>query len=157
MPDDIHTLQEALDSIGDRAQALKWAEHRPWTPQSHVFWSSTVPTVDLHDLNAKLAKEAVRACCDVTLETGAVFFVTGTGRHSVGPGVLGGVVRAELKRACKGRTWRFRPAGRARFVLITDAQRAPSEATGQLGPLFWLFVLLLLAGIAAVIANNLPS
>jgi hypothetical protein len=157
MPDDILALHEALGSIAAAATSLSWADQRPWTLETHVFWTEAIPTVDLHDLNAKLAKSAVRACCEVPLETGAVFFITGTGRHSVGPGVLGGVVKTELKRACKGRTWRFRPAGPARFVLITDPQRAPSAATGQLGVLFWLFVLLLLAGIASAIWNNLPS
>jgi len=153
MQDDVTRLRESLAPVADAAQSLRWADKRPWQSETHVFWSDRVPTVDLHDLNAKLAKRAVRVCCEHPPETGAIFFVTGAGRHSLGPGVLGGLVKSELKRACADRPWSFRPAGPARFVLITDRSRAPSAATGALGPLFWLFLLLLAAGLAATLAN----
>jgi len=155
MRDDVLKLRAALQFIEADARSLRWAEKRPWKTETHVFWADAVPTVDLHDLNAKLARNAVRRCCEESLETGAIFFVTGAGRHSLGPGVLGGLVRAELKRACATTSWSFRPAGPARFVLITDRSRAPSAATGALGPLFWLFVMLLLVGVAAVVYNAL--
>jgi len=157
MSDDVERLREELKPIAEAATDLKWADKRPWKAETHVFWESAVPTVDLHDLNAKLAKKAVLQACTHESETGALFFVTGRGRHSLGPGVLGGVVKSELKKICDGKDWSFRPAGPAKYVLITDRKKAPGAATGALGPLFWLFVGLLAAGLAAVIWNNFAA
>ena len=154
---DVERIRGDLSSIAKEARGLDWSDKRPWTTATHVFWEASVPTVDLHDLNAKLAKGAVLAACQHEPETGAIFFITGRGRRSVGPGVLGGVVKSELKHLCRGKTWSFRPAGPGKYVLITDRSKAPGSATGALGPLFWLFVAVLLAGLAAVVWNNFPA
>ncbi len=157
MADDIDRLRRELAPVAEGARELHWADKRPWTPETHVFWESSVPTIDLHDLNAKLAKMAVNLSIETEPEAGAIFYITGRGRHSLGPGVLGGVVKSELKKACKGKSWSFRPSGPARYVLITDRNKAPGAATGALGPLFWLFAALLVAGIAAVIWNTFAA
>lgn len=149
MDDDLARLREALADIEVEARDLRWADQRPWRTATHVSQVGDLPEIDLHDLNARLAREAVRRAAAV--EPVAVRFVTGRGRHSVGPGgVLGGVVRAELKKQCADRPWQFRPAGAARWLLVTDPERAPAEATGDLG---WGFKLLMLAfALAAIVA-----
>jgi len=148
--DDVDRLRTALADVEASARMLRWSDRRPWTVRTHVHWSGDLPEIDLHDLDARHAREAVRAATTVRLQTGAVRFVTGRGRHSRGPGVLGPVVRGELRRIGEGRGWRVRPAGPARWLLVTDVDRAPAAATGELG---WGMRLLFLAFlVAAVVA-----
>ena len=111
-----------------------------------------LPVVDLHDLNRRCARDATQAVCAIgaDLEAGAVRFVTGRGRHSLGAGgVLVHTVRKELQKTCAETGWRFRGGG-AGWILITDEERAPRSAKGELGPMFWLLAALF--GVAATIA-----
>lgn len=139
---DIERIRTTLRTIEAEADSLSWAESRPWRTGTHVFAQGALPVVDLHDLNAKLARQAVRAVLEfgAELEAGAVRFVVGRGRHSMGPGgTLGKVVRKELKRVVTDRGWRFR-ADAATLTLIVDPTRAPASATGDLGLGFWLLI-----------------
>lgn len=152
--DDVEWLRESLAEVEEGARLLRWAAERPWRVQSHVRWAGDLPEVDLHDLDARHARDAVRAVAAVRLDTGAVRFVTGRGRHSVGPGgVLGGVVRSELKKLIQQHDWQFRPAGPARWVLLTNREKAPAAATGDLGWGFWILVALFAAAALIALAN----
>ena len=84
-------------------------------------------------------------------------FVTGAGRHTGGRSTLKDAVAAELQRLASTNGWAVRSRGRARFLLIWDMNRAPAAASGELGGLFWGFVLLLLGGIGAVVWNALKG
>ncbi len=150
--DDVTRLQQALTSLEERAHRQSWDTERPWRVATHVFWDRGVPTIDLHDAGAGLARRAVRAALEIAaeLETGALWWITGRGRHAIGPGVLRGLVKAELYREGvlkHGREsgWSLRPAGAGRWVLITDPVRAPAVATGALGWGFWLLVAAMVA------------
>lgn len=151
---DVAVLRGRLAGVEAEAREQPWADQRPWRAETHVAWDGELPVVDLHGLKAGLARRAVRATVGAVgeLEAGAVCFVTGRGRHSVGPGgVLGAVVRKELQRAGADQpTWSARPHGAARWVWIHDPERAPAAATGALG---WGFVVLMVGfAIAAVVA-----
>lgn len=147
--DDVDRLREALSEVETSARMLRWADERPWTVRTHVHWSGDLPEIDLHDLDARHARLAVRASTTVRLQTGALRYVTGRGRHSTGPGgVLGHVVRHELRKMAESRGWRIRPAGAARWLLITDPDNAPPSATGEFG---WGMRLLLLGFAAAAV------
>jgi len=97
-----------------------------------VWVEQGVATIDLHDLNADLAKRIVAIAADMgeDLESGAVRFITGWGRHSVGLPVLPGVVQGALVRLESERGWRMRMAGSGRYVLIVNEQLAPRSALG---------------------------
>jgi hypothetical protein len=139
---DIERIHAALRTLEAEADTLTWAKSRPWRVETHVFAQGALPVVDLHDLNAKLARQAVRAVLEFAeeLEAGAVRFVVGRGRHSMGPGgTLGKVVRKLLKRAVAERDWRFR-SDAATLTLIVDPAKAPAAATGDLGLGFWLMM-----------------
>ena len=150
--DDVRKLQAALAPIATRAKGLAWAKKRPWTVVSHVGWSAGAPTIDLHDLNAKLAKSTAETLIRVApeLKSGAVFLVVGRGKHSRGSPVLGKVVRATLKPGCDTHGWSLRSPSASRIALILDRSKAPASATGALGWGFWLWMLLvaLAAGVA---------
>jgi Smr domain len=121
-----------LGEIERSAAAQPWADQRPWTAATHVFWEGEVPVVDLHDLKATLARDAVRTVLTRPAEGGAVIFVHGHGRHTVGAGsVLRDVVAKELRRACAEVShWSYRPLGPARWVWITDWERVPAKVSG---------------------------
>ena len=104
--------------------------------------------IDLHDLNVRVARSAVHQAIQVApdISTGAICLVTGRGRHSMGPPALRGMVASELRKACKAHDkWRHRPGHAGRWMLISDPARAPRIATGELGPLFWIGILLFVA------------
>jgi hypothetical protein len=152
---DITRIRSRLAELEPEADTQHWAKTRPWRVNTHVFTEGRLPVVDLHDLNAKLARRAVRALIDdaETFENGALRFVVGRGRHSMGPGgTLGKVVRKELKRAVANRDWKFRASG-ATLTLITDPSRAPASATGDLGLGFWI-LMLGFAGAAIFVAGT---
>ncbi|MEZ4239171.1 MAG: hypothetical protein R3F59_24060 [Myxococcota bacterium] len=137
-PDDVVRIRGRLRGVEREAKGQAWAKERPWRRESHVWWEQGVPVVDLHDLGAALARQAVREVLEVPAGAGAVVFVHGRGRHSVGPQVLAGVVAKELDRACaETRGWRYRRIGAARTVWVSDPRRAPDWATGRWGPLVW--------------------
>ena len=145
--DDATVLRDQLVSVEESASGLRWAAERPWKTRSHVWIEDGLPVVDLHDLNVRLARKAVRATIEVAadLHCGAVCFVTGRGRHSMGPPALRGMVASELRHACEeDSNWSQRAGHAGRWMLITDPDRAPGVATGQLGPAFWTLVILFL-------------
>ncbi len=143
MGDDLDRLRAALAEVEDAASALPWAHERPWTAPSHVWMEGAIPCVDLHDLNVKCAKRALRAAFAVapTLDAAAVLFITGRGRRSIGPGVLGQVARGLLAGVAAANGWSWQPRGGARALLVIDPARAPAAATGRLSWWFWLGVL----------------
>lgn len=155
--DDVGRLRQALHGVEGASTALRWASERPWRTDTHVFWQSSVPTVDLHDLNAKLAKRVVAevVAIEADLTSGAVCLVTGLGRRSTGPAVLGKVVSGALRRAAQDTDWEVRPAGAARWMVIFDPSAAPAAATGALGWGFWLLVVLFAAAVILVLATKL--
>ena len=107
--------------------------------------------VDLHDLKAALAKKAVHAVVQAgDPEAGAVLFVVGQGRHSLGKGVLGEVVTSTLGRLCVGSKAIVRFVGPARVAWITDRARAPASITGGGSGLKWLILLIISAFLTAV-------
>ena len=111
--------------------------------------------VDLHDLKAGLAKDVVRAVLEEEPAAGALIFITGRGRHTVGAEpVLKRVTEGLLRERCAAvEAHRYRPAGPGRWVWITDPARAPSSVTGGSG--CWqlvgvgLFVLAAVVGLVA--------
>jgi len=141
--DDVARLRAALTALEPDADQLDWAAQRPWRAATHVRWEGELPSLDLHDLNARLARRAVDALLGEAgaLETGAVRVITGRGRRSMGPGVLGDLVRSRIGNQLE-EGWRFHPSGAGAYVLITDARRAPRSATGALSPWFWFGVAL---------------
>ncbi len=141
---DLQTLRAALQPLENLADELPWAHERPWRVRTHVRAEGELLVADLHDLNARAARQAVRLVAEraESLRTGAVVFVTGVGRHSIGPGVLGDVLRGELGRLRHERGWNYAPAGSGRYALILDPARAPASFGGGLGPLFWLVAFL---------------
>jgi hypothetical protein len=145
--DDAARIRSNMASIEEGARTLRWAKERPWRGESHVWTEDGLPVVDLHDLNVRLAREAVRITLGIAadLECGAICFVTGRGRHSIGPPALRGMVASELRTGCAEHpSWSQRAGHAGRWMLITDPNRAPRVATGQLGPAFWTMVILFL-------------
>ncbi len=138
--DDIDRLRAALAALEPEAAALPWAAERRWTCATHVRWEGELPLLDLHDLNARLAGRAVEAAAAVggELETGALRIVTGRGRRSIGPGVLGQIASGKLAKARDQQGWSYHPSGAGAYVLVTDPARAPRSATGGLGWGCWL-------------------
>lgn len=136
-----------LAPVERAAREQPWANERPWRVDTHVGWEGKLPVVDLHDLKAALAREAVRAVLTRPPTGGAVVFVHGRGRHTLGAGsVLRDVVGKELRHACaQVDGWSFRPAGAARWVWISDWERAPGAVTG--GSARWTWLLLMLAAL----------
>jgi hypothetical protein len=126
---DIVPIQAALSSIAEDATALDWAKERPWTPHTHVWDEAGVVAVDLHDLNAALAKRVLAAVAELgaTLECGGVIFVTGQGRHSVGLPVLRSITIGTLVRFEAERGWRQRDLGAGRVLLVVDEDRVPAR------------------------------
>ena len=156
---DVTLIQAELSAIEEQAPTLRWYKERPWRAQTHVWFESGMPVVDLHDLNMRLARQTVRATLTThsELHCGAVCFITGRGRHSVGPPALRGMVAAELQKACDQHSeWQHRPGHAGRWMWVFDASRAPRVATGQLGPLFWLMVVLFI-GLAIWALVGLPG
>jgi len=147
---DLTLLRGALEPLEVEARELPWAHQRPWRVRSHVRPEGELIQVDLHDLNARCARQAVRLATERAedLHTGAVGFITGVGSHSIGPGVLGEVTARELRTQCKRHGWSYHPNGKGALVLVTDPSRAPARATSQLPPLFWLVAALFLGAIA---------
>ncbi len=160
MADDLDRLQQALLPVERAAAGLAWADQRPWTTASHLWVEGRLPVVDLHDLGVRQARQAVDAVAGVAegLDAGAVCFVVGRGRHSIGGSKLGPAVQGALAYHCRKSRghlplWRAHLGPAGRQILVIDASRAPSNATGRPGVLFWLGALGFLA--AACFASPL--
>ncbi|MCK6505353.1 hypothetical protein L6R53_18455 [Myxococcota bacterium] len=140
---DLPRLQRALRPVEREAAHLPWAEERRWTTSTHVWLEGGLPVVDLHDLGVQAARVAVDCVAEEagSLEAGAVCFVTGVGRRSLGPPKLGRAVSAALGHVARQRGWRHGPLSAGRLVLIVDPARAPARATGRLGWPFWAALL----------------
>ena len=136
-----------------RAKDLPWAKERHWQVESHVWIEHEVPTIDCHDLSLRLGLAAVDAMAELgpELESGAVRFITGRGRHTAGRSTLKEAVRGALFELASERQWQVRPSGAARFLLIIDPKKAPASATGKLGPLFWILVAAVIFGVLALL------
>lgn len=151
---DVDAYRQLLAPIEKEARGQPWDATRPWRVATHVGWDGELPVVDLHDLKAGPAKRAVRAVLQRPADAGAVAFVTGRGRHTLGATpILKKVVEKELRRACqRAPDWRFRPLGPARWVWISDPERAPAAATGGrgLGIEWWFVILAILAGLGLI-------
>ncbi|MFH1466285.1 MAG: hypothetical protein ABIO70_18015 [Pseudomonadota bacterium] len=147
---DLPRLRAALAPLEAEAAALPWARERPWRVATHCRVEAELLHLDLHDLNARAAREALRIVEDIgpTLESGAVRVVTGVGRHSLGPGVMGDLARRELSAQCTRHGWSYHPAGAGALVLVIDPMRAPGRAFSSLGPVFWAGVILALLALA---------
>jgi hypothetical protein len=143
---DIDRIYALLEGIEEDAKSLRWAEERPWTRDSHIWLDARVVTVDMHDLNAALAKKVIAVVAEMAqdLEMGCIVFVTGWGKHSVGMPVLPGVVSAALVRLERGRGWRMRTVGSGRYVLVINEERAPAtyRSNMPLGIRLFLFTFL---------------
>ena len=132
--------------VEQAARGQRWAKERPWKTQTHVRWEREMPTLDGHDLSAKLMKRALKLLLDevASLDTGAVLIVTGRGRHTLGAkGVLPQIVQGVVGRAASEQGWRLRPHGPGAWVLVVDASRAPASATAAFGWGEWLLFLFL--------------
>jgi hypothetical protein len=140
---DLPRLQRALRPVEREAADLPWADERRWTTSTHVWLEGGLPVVDLHDLGVQAARLAVDCVAReaAEIEAGAVCFVTGVGRRSLGPPKLGRAVGAALGHVARQRGWQHGPLSPGRLVLVIDPARAPARATGRLGPLFWLALL----------------
>ncbi len=149
---DLGVLRRQLEPLEAEADGLLWAEERPWRVRTHVRPEGELIQVDLHDLNARCARQAVKLVGELAggLETGAVGFITGVGKHSIGPGVLGDVTAGTLRKLCERNGWSYHPNGSGALILVVDPARAPARATGELGPLFWLIAAVFLSAVAFV-------
>ena len=138
-----------MQRIEVAARSLEWNAERPWTVRSHTWTEKGVPFVDLHDLSIRLALEAAEIALDMDLAS--VGFITGRGRHTIdGRSRLREAVHARLAERCQEEGWSFRVLGPGRCVVVLDAARAPSYATGALPWWAWLIiaVFVVLAAIA---------
>jgi hypothetical protein len=155
--EDLARYRAALAPIEDDAKGQRWAEQRPWRVETHVGAESGMVVVDLHDLSAAIARKAVRVVLERPPEAGAVVFVFGRGRHTLGPSqVLRSVVVRELRRVCEDEeAWSYRMIGSARTAWITDRSRAPRAATGEWGWGTWLWMALLVAAFVLAVLSAL--
>lgn len=154
--DDVARLQRALLPVQEAATSLSWNAERPWTVETHVGLDAGVPTVDLHDLGRKTAVQAVELSCELApdLQIGALFFVVGRGRRSIGGPVLPRVVGERLREICAEQGWRLREPRAGRYAVIIDPARAPASATGALGWGFWLWVLFVASAAVLALARS---
>ncbi|MBX2804217.1 MAG: hypothetical protein KTR31_41535 [Myxococcales bacterium] len=158
MSQELSRFRAALSPIQTAAKGQPWAKERPWRTKTHVVLEEGVMVVDLHDLKANLARKAVAAVVGSgPSKAGAVVFVVGRGRRSVGPGgVLGKVVRSELGAACKSASgWSVRPVGPARIAWITDWNKAPASVVGGGGWGMWLLYAFFAAAVCVAFAQAL--
>ena len=155
--EDLDRYRAALAPIEDDAKGQRWAKERPWRVDTHVGAASGMVVVDLHDLSAAVARRAVREVVASPPEAGAVVFVFGRGRHTLGPSqVLRNVVVRELRRVCaENEAWSYRMSGPARTVWITDRARAPRAATGEWGWGTWLLLAALVAAFVLAVLSAL--
>lgn len=86
---DVRLLREALADVEKHARRLPWAG-RPgdgdtWTTRDYVKLEDGLPTIDLHDLDGRLAEAVVRVVVEHRTRLGPeVRLITGRGQHSAG-------------------------------------------------------------------------
>lgn len=144
-----------MSRIQEQARGLPWGDERPWRTRSHLRIEAGLPTIDLHDLDLRLALEVTRICLATGSTAGGLRLVTGRGRHNPsGSSPLREAVRGYLRRAAADSGALLRMDGPGAFIYITDAARAGPSAAGALGWLFWLGVTAFLALAAWVCAGT---
>ncbi|HJN75839.1 MAG TPA: hypothetical protein QGF58_18055 [Myxococcota bacterium] len=137
---DVLRLREALARTEEEARSLSWNKERPWKPETHIWEEGYVGVVDLHDLSIKLALSVVATAAEVPLETGAVHFITGRGRHNIdGRSRLREAVTEALLELSEQHHWGLREPRGGRITLITNAELAPPAASGGLD--WWVWAL----------------
>jgi len=130
---DVARLRQALAGLEKDAKTLAWNAERPWKPDTHVWEEGWCAVVDLHDLSIKLALRAVELAAADEIQSGAVHFVTGRGRHSIdGRSRLREAVSEALLELSEENHWGVREPRPGRLTLITDAELAPVAAKGGL-------------------------
>ncbi len=146
-PPDLARLRERFRPLEDDAAELPWARERPWRGETHTWLEGDLVVIDLHDLDVATSRRVLQAVASEApyLASGAVAFVTGRGRHSLGPGVLHEVMRRELALLRRQHGWGHVPAGPGRQILVLDPARAPARVTGRLPWAFWVGVLVFVA------------
>lgn len=145
---DLARLAQALDGIEQAATTLSWNDERPWKPATHLWVEGLVPVVDLHDLSIKLGLEVVErvVATAADLESGAVHFVTGRGRHTIdGRSRLREAVGEALLEATEEREWGLREPQAGRITLIVDMDATPAAAKGSLDWWVWAILAIFLA------------
>jgi hypothetical protein len=153
---DVRRIQHVLSRIERDAKKLPWAKERPWKTDTHVWSEDGLPVVDLHDLSVGLGRKVTERVIKLTIGTGAVSFITGQGRNSIGPSQLKGAVSSILMRAVdQNADWSLRPDGPGRYVLITDPDKAPRIAQTSLPVGFWLLIAAFLGVLLFAVLNNL--
>jgi hypothetical protein len=137
-------LISRLQPLEEKAQSLPWAKQRSWTMATHIWMESGLLTVDLHDLSVRLAMGVVTQVVSVGEQShmGAVCFISGRGRHSMGRSSLRDAVHRQLSDLCGRNGWQMRVPSPGRLMLIIDPSKAPSIATGGLGLGFWMLAIL---------------
>ena len=125
-----------------------WDDRRPWRRASHLSVAEGVVWMDLHDLKARNAREALRELLAIAddLQGPAVVIVTGRGRHSLGPPVLHQMTGDVLRSFARDRDCAVLPRGSGAWVLVLDESRLPRSLRAESG--LWLtvfFVLMLIA------------
>lgn len=158
---DAERLVARLADVDALARKQSWDRERPWRASTHIWVEDGLLVVDLHDLGARAAKEAVRGALDLAhthgLDGGAVCFVTGRGKHSRGQPVMGNLVGRRLYDAATDHPdWKVHILRAGRIALVTNPTRAPVQAQNKLG---WGIRLLLLtiALAAAWVCMGMPG
>lgn len=148
--DDRQRLVAALAEVEQQARELPWAKERPWRAAEQVRYVESVPTVDLHGLSVRLGELAASSVLDEVprLDARAAMFITGRGRHTGGISPLKETVNRLAVATAREKGWAASPRGPGRMLVVADAKRAPSAASGRLPIGFWLVVALVLAGLA---------
>lgn len=113
-----------------------------------------LPLLDFHSLSVRLALRAMEVVREADLATGGLVVITGRGRHTGGHSKLRAAVIdwLDAHQATAVLTWS--PIDPGRLEVVFDAERVRSARPGM-GLLFWLFVLLLLLAIGAVVLDRL--
>lgn len=153
MPNPAADPTEAFAPIEVDARTLRWADERPWTVRTHLRVEDGVVVLDLHDLNARLAKQALDALIPLaeTAESGAVVVVTGRGLHSRGGSVLPQLAHKRLLAAARHRGWRVTIPRAGRIALVADESRIPTWLQTGTSPWTWVLLALIAAGILATV------
>ena len=154
---DLARLATALAKTERDAQRLPWAGKHPWRAAVQVRSVEGVPAVDLHGLSIPLGEQAAWAAIGElgALQAGAVMFITGRGRHTGGISKLKEAVNLLVITEAREQGWSVSPRGPGRILVVADASRAPSAATGRLPLGFWAVVVLAILGAIAAVWNRL--
>lgn len=152
---DVRRIQKALGRVERDARKQPWAKERPWKTETHVWVEDGLAVVDLHDLSVTLGKKATERVIKLKIDSGAVSFITGQGKNSIGPGQMKSAISSILMKAVKRNTdWGFRPDGMGRYILITDPLKAPRVAQTSLPGGFWILIALFIAALMFAFLNN---